>query len=389
MVKTIFQPRVSRLIQTPGLRWLLFMPLVFYPWGLGLQAQEGTAPSETRPSTLRFMPVDPAASPTPATGYLDQTYTLGSGDVIRVDIFNVPEFSADKGTYPVRVDGTIGVPLVGSVDVQGMTVEDLAQVLTARYAPLLTRPPRLTVTLVRARPVRIAVAGEVKRPGTYVIDFAGQTTATTESFSGVQLPTLTEAIQASGGVTYQANVRDIEVIRPQRSGQDLVLRANLWDLIQRGDLDQDLRLRDGDRVIVPIVTNPPESDSVQVARANFSPESMNVQVVGEVVKAGNVEVPPNASLNQAILAAGGFKDPRAQTSSVDLVRLNPNGTVERRTLQVSLADSPNEQTNPILRPDDVVMVARNNLAVTSDFLTLLLSPITSVTTILRILGLGL
>jgi polysaccharide export outer membrane protein len=229
----------------------------------------------------------------------------------------------------------------------------------------------------------------VKRPGTYVIDFAGQTTATTESFSGVQLPTLTEAIQASGGVTYQANVRDIEVIRPQRSGQNLVLRANLWDLIQRGDLDQDLRLRDGDRVIVPIVTNPPESDSVQVARANFSPESMKVQVVGEVVKAGNVEVPPNASLNQAILAAGGFKDPRAQTSSVDLVRLNPNGTVERRTLQVSLADSPNEQTNPILRPDDVVMVARNNLAVTSDFLTLLLSPITSVTTILRILGLGL
>jgi polysaccharide export outer membrane protein len=98
-------------------------------------------------------------------------------------------------------------------------------------------------------------------------------------------------------------------------------------------------------------------------------------------------VPANASLNQAILAAGGFKDPRAKTSSVELVRLNPNGTVERRTLQVSLADSPNEATNPILRPDDVVMVARNNVAVTADFLGLLLSPITSVTTILRILGL--
>lgn len=387
MVKTIPQPSVCHLIHTPGLRWLLLMPLVFYPWGPGLRAQENAVSTETRPSTLQFMPVDPVANPTPATGYLDETYTLGSGDVIRVDIFNVPEYSADKGTYPVRVDGTIGVPLVGAVDVQGMTVEDVAQVLTARYSPLLTRPPRLTVTLVRARPVRIAVAGEVKRPGTYVIDFAGQTTANRDSFSGVQLPTLTEAIQASGGVTYQANVRDIEVIRPQRSGQDLVLRANLWDLIQRGDLDQDLRLRDGDRVIVPIVTNPPENESVQVARANFSPESMKVQVVGEVVKAGNVEVPPNASLNQAILAAGGFKDPRAQTSSVDLVRLNPNGTVERRTLQVSLADSPNEETNPILRPDDVVMVARNNIAITSDFLTLLLSPVASVTTILRLLGL--
>lgn len=387
MVEPISQSRAFRPVQIIGLRWLMLIPLVFYPWGLSLQAQETPVTSEAKPSTWRFMPVDSAASPAPAANYLDETYTLGAGDVIRVDIFNVPEYSADKGTYPVRVDGTIGVPLVGSVDVQGMTVEDTAQVLTASYVPLLTRPPRLTVTLVRARPVRIAVAGEVKRPGTYVVDFAGQTTATTDSFSGVQLPTLTEAIQASGGVTYQANVRDIEVIRPQRSGQDLVLRANLWDLIQRGDLDQDLRLRDGDRVIVPIVTNPPESESVQVARANFSPESMKVQVVGEVAGAGNVEVPANASLNQAILAAGGFKDPRAQTSSVDLVRLNPNGTVERRTLEVNLADSPNEETNPILRPDDVVMVARNNVAATSDFLTLLLSPITSVTTILRLIGL--
>ena len=199
MVKTIPQPSVCHLIHTPGLRWLLLMPLVFYPWGPGLRAQENAVSTETRPSTLQFMPVDPVANPTPATGYLDETYTLGSGDVIRVDIFNVPEYSADKGTYPVRVDGTIGVPLVGAVDVQGMTVEDVAQVLTARYSPLLTRPPRLTVTLVRARPVRIAVAGEVKRPGTYVIDFAGQTTANRDSFSGVQLPTLTEAIQASGG----------------------------------------------------------------------------------------------------------------------------------------------------------------------------------------------
>lgn len=361
--------------------------MVVHPWGQALHAQQGSLAPQSTSSSVQFMPADSVPSSGLDVSYLDETYALGSGDVIRVDIFNVPEYSADKGTYPVRVDGTIGVPLVGSVDVLGMTVEDVAQVLTARYAPLLTRPPRLTVTLVRARPVRIAVAGEVKRPGTYVIDFAGQTTANQDSFSGVQLPTLTEAIQASGGVTYQANVRDIEVIRPQRSGQNLVLRANLWDLIQRGDLDQDLQLRDGDRVIVPIVTNPPESDSVQVARANFSPESMNVQVVGEVVRGGNVEVPANASLNQAILAAGGFKDPRAKTSSVELVRLNPNGTVERRTLQVSLADSPNEATNPILRPDDVVMVARNNVAVTADFLGLLLSPITSVTTILRILGL--
>lgn len=386
-VRPISFPSISPPVQAIVPRLLLLMPLVFHPWGLALQAEETNLSPQTRPSSTRFMPVDPAAAPALEASFLDETYALGSGDVIRVDIFNVPEYSADKGTYPVRVDGTIGVPLVGSVDVLGMTVEDVAQVLTARYAPLLTRPPRLTVTLVRARPVRIAVAGEVKRPGTYVIDFAGQTTANQDSFSGVQLPTLTEAIQASGGVTYQANVRDIEVIRPQRSGQNLVLRANLWDLIQRGDLDQDLQLRDGDRVIVPIVTNPPESDSVQVARANFSPESMNVQVVGEVVRGGNVEVPANASLNQAILAAGGFKDPRAKTSSVELVRLNPNGTVERRTLQVSLADSPNEATNPILRPDDVVMVARNNVAVTSDFLTLLLSPVTSVTTILRLLGL--
>ena len=113
---------------------------------------------------------------------------------------------------------------------------------------------------------------------------------------------------------------------------------------------------------------------------------MSVQVVGEVVRPGDVTLPANATLNQAILAAGGFSNSRANSSTVQLVRLNPDGTVDQRTLDVDLAAPVNDTTNPILRPNDVVMVDRNTLATAGDTLGVVLNPLTALTAILRIFG---
>ena len=79
-----------------------------------------------------------------------------------------------------------------------------------------------------------------------------------------------------------------------------------------------------------------------------------------------VKLQPNSSLNQALLAAGGFNDSRASRGSVDLIRLNSNGTVSKRPVKVDLAKGINEETNPILRNNDVVVVDRNGLARTGD-----------------------
>jgi polysaccharide export outer membrane protein len=306
---------------------------------------------------------------------------LGPGDRIRIDIFNIPEFSgAENGVHEVLPDGTLALPLAGIVDMQGLTLAEAQTTLTTSYARLLTRPPQLTVTLLAARPVRVVVAGEVNRPGTYSIDLESS-----DGGGGRQWPSLTQVLQTAGGITQQANIKDVQVRRPQRQGE-AVLTTNLWELIRTGNISQDVRLRDGDTVFIPkaLATSPEES--VAISSANFSPEEMPVQVVGEVVRPGSVTLPANATLNQAVLAAGGFKNSRAQVSTVQLVRLNPNGSVDQRTISVDLAAPANETTNPILRPNDVVMVDRNTLAAAGDTLAVVLNPLTALTAILRIFG---
>lgn len=314
-----------------------------------------------------------------------EAYVLGPGDRIRIDIFNIPEFSgSENGVHEVLVDGTLSLPMAGVVAVQGLTLAETQSALVASYAPLLTRPPQLTVTLLSARPVRVVVAGEVNRPGTYTIELEAEASGGSGG-AGRQWPTLTQLIQAAGGITQQANIKEIQVRRPQRQGE-AILTSSLWDLIRTGDISQDVRLRDGDTIVIPQATAILPEESVAISSANFSPEEMPVQVVGEVASPGGVTLPANATLNQAILAAGGFENSRAQSSRVQLVRLNPDGSVEQRTVDVDLAAAANDTTNPILRPNDVVIVNRNVAAAAGDTLGLFLRPFTSLNTVLRLLG---
>ena len=335
------------------------------------------------PGRSAAAPLEPGLSER-SSGRSPDGYVLGPGDRIRIDIFNIPEFSGpENGVHEVLVDGTLALPLAGTVAVQGLTLGEAQTALANRYASLLTRPPRLTVTLLSARPVRVVVAGEVNRPGTYTIELESETSG--GGGGGRQWPTLTQVIQEAGGITQQANIKDIQVRRPQRQG-DAILTASLWDLIRTGDISQDVRLRDGDTIVIPQAVAISPEESVTISSANFSPAEMSVQVVGEVASPGGVTLPANATLNQAILAAGGFESSRAQSSRVQLVRLNPDGSVDQRTVDVDLAASANDSTNPILRPNDVVIVDRNTAAAAGDTLGLFLRPFTTLTTVLRFLG---
>jgi polysaccharide export outer membrane protein len=105
----------------------------------------------------------PAANVDFATDETD--YTLGAGDQIKLDIFQVAEYS---GEYPVLVDGTISLPLVGRVDVRGLSLKETSEVVSKKYATYLKRPI-ITVGLVAPRPLRIGIAGEVDNPGAYEV----------------------------------------------------------------------------------------------------------------------------------------------------------------------------------------------------------------------------
>ena len=235
------------------------------------------------------------------------------------------------------------------------------------------------IPMAQAR--NVTVVGEVARPGPYIV-LGGDTGA---DFNLGGLPTVTRAIQIAGGIKPLANLREIQLQRPTREGSAQIISVNLWQLLQTGDINQDPIVQDGDIIIVPATAEVNPAEAEQIATASFAPETINVRVVGEVTIPGTIRVQPNTPLNQALLAAGGFRNSRADRGGVELIRLNPNGTVSRQTVSVDLAASINEQTNPILRNNDIVVVNPSGITAFGDNLNNIFSATTSTGGFLRVL----
>lgn len=304
----------------------------------------------------------------------DATYRLGPQDIIRIDVFNFPEFSS---TQTVLQDGTVSLPFVGTVSLDGLTLKDAGTELSRKLSPFL-RSPIVSVILSSARPIRVSLVGEIGRPGSYTIggqQFSGTGVAAAElgtvGPAAQPLITLTRAIQLAGGISAEADVRRILVQRGQEQ-----YRINLWNLLQTGDLSQDLRLADGDIIRIPTAILPNPQEAIEVASSNFSPTSITALVVGEVLRPGPQQIPPGIPFNQVILRTGGFT-PNARRDKAQLVRLNPNGTVTRRVIALDFNQPVDPDKNPLIQNQDILIVDRSALAVFSETAQQLFSPFTS------------
>jgi polysaccharide export outer membrane protein len=312
---------------------------------------------------------------------MDDAYRLGRSDEISIRIFGVdPEFF-DRDTYIIPVDGRLNLPWVGQIILDGLTIQQAESRIAQSYASFI-KSPQVTVSLVSPRSLRVTVSGQVQRPGSYSLTprEAGVSSGLVQVGGNPNdWPTVVTAIQAAGGLQQQANLRTVELRRLRSDSSVHSTTIDLWALLQGKHSSQDISLRDGDTIIVPVASNLDASEAQQIAIANFSPDSIAVNIAGEVKTPGEVEIKPNSSLNQAILAAGGFDDPRASSGSANLIRLNADGTVVNRVIQVNYSDPLNEETNPALRDDDIVLISRRSMAQTSDFLGLLSGVILGIT----------
>lgn len=310
------------------------------------------------------------------SSFMDERYILGPGDRLALTFFNVPEYDGEK---QVLVDGSIHLPLIGPLNVAGLALEDATHTIEIAYARYL-RTPGISIDLVTPRPMRVGISGEVNRPGTYDIPLVNR-----DMEGVIDWPTVIEAIQLSGGITDQANVRQVEIQRPQSFGGEVIISLNIWDMLITGNIQNDITLRHGDAIHIPTAMALTPEELTQLSAANFSPNSIQVTVVGEVPTPGAVAIPPNAPLNQALLAAGGFDPRRAKTDEVTLVRLNPDGTVSQRSIPVNFDEGINEDTNPSLRDNDVVMVGRSASAAFSDDVSGVAGPLGAILSPFRLL----
>jgi polysaccharide export outer membrane protein len=294
----------------------------------------------------------------------------GPDEIITIDLVRLLKEGDLRQDLTLRDRDSVFIPTATSFD-----LADSSLLADASFAATNTDP------------LNVGVVGEVYRPGPYtlspgnnVVGSAGSVgnADSTSNRGGIKnQPTVTQAIQAAGGIKPQADIRTIQIRRITRTGAEQLVTVDFWKMLQEGDLKQDIALQQGDTIIVPTATATSTADATKIATASFSPATIDVNVVGEVPKPGIAKVPPNSPLNTALLAAGGFDNKRARKSSVDLIRLNPDGTVSQRTVAINFDKGINEQTNPALRNNDVIVVRRSGLTTFTDNLGNALAPVTS------------
>jgi polysaccharide biosynthesis/export protein len=237
-------------------------------------------------------------------------------------------------------------------------------------------------------PVKVVIAGEVNRPGSYTVKGDANTTNNNTQLTGtVTLPTVTQAIQVASGIKPTADIRQVQLIRTTRSGEQKIT-LNLFKLLQQGDTSQDIILQEGDRIFIPPATALSPQDVEIISSSTFSPATIKINVVGE--KGGTtgalstIEVAPNTTLNQAILVAGGFNNVRANKNQVDFIRLNPNGTVTKRLVRLDFTKGIDNEVNPRLQNNDTIVIGRSNLTRLGDGFSSILSPFSGIFSILNI-----
>ena len=294
-------------------------------------------------------------------------YTLGPGDGLQLNFLD-PEAKSLNGTFGILADGTTTLPLVGSVQLIGLTIGQATRWLTSLYSKQLVRP-QLTLTLTSPRPVRVTIVGEVSRPGLYPLG----------SFSNP-----VEAIQTAGGVTVNADVRNIRLRRlAGPAGAQKETTLNLADLFTNGNQLQNPVLFDGDTVVVSRSIQPIPEEVLAIGQTNLAPPTINVTVIGEVKSPGSLALPANTPLIEALFRSGGVIRRRAKINRVELVRFNRNGTTTRQIFSFKEDLPVSNLTNPPLRSGDTIIVRSNIYAKALNFFNDLSEPLNALNSVLN------
>ena len=229
--------------------------------------------------------------------------------------------------------------------------------------------------------------GEVENPGLYLLNPSGEGSQVEGQGGSIPgLPTVVSLIQKAGGITLNANLGNVRLRRriPGDSNQLREVQLNLVSLLQQGDKRQNPFLFDGDTLLISRAPAPPPDEVLELAATNLSPQSIQVNIVGEVKGGGRLSLPAGTPLMQAILAAGGVDRQRANRSNIELVRINRNGTATLRRYNLDFSQGVSGPRNPPLRDGDSVIVNRSVLATGSDALNTITTPFTGLVNILAL-----
>ncbi|MCL1471559.1 polysaccharide biosynthesis/export family protein [Argonema antarcticum] len=270
-------------------------------------------------------------------------YRLGPGDTLSVITQRFADLSFIANVSP---EGKIVVPLLGTVSVGGLTLPEVQEKIRLGLNRYVIDPV-VNVSLGAQRPVQVTITGAVVKPGFYNLGFP---------------PRLSTALLTAGGSTTQADLRQIRVRRFLLDGSFIEQPIDLFTPLAAGDPLPDLRLEDGDAVIVPQlgVGNDATYDRQLVAKSTLSQQVINIRVLSYPNQGlGNIRLPNGSNFLDAFTAAS----PNLQVADLTRVALirfdQERGRAIVRELNGKRALFGDASQNVPLRDNDVIVIGRN------------------------------
>ena len=227
-----------------------------------------------------------------------QDYRLGSGDIIHITVFQNPDLTIDTR---VSEKGYITYPLIGSVEIGGLTIDGAADKISEQLKQGgFVQKPQVNIALVQIKGNQVSVLGQVNRPGRFPLD-----TLNTR---------VSDMLSIAGGTTQMGS--DVAVLTGTRNGKPFRKEIDIASMFLDDKLKDDVLLENG--------------DAIYVHRYPM------YYVYGEVQRPGSYRVERNMTVMQA-LAQGGGLTMRGSERWIKLFRRDASGKTEQ--LSPSLTDS--------------------------------------------------
>jgi polysaccharide export outer membrane protein len=258
---------------------------------------------------------------------VDADYRVGPGDVLEVEVYDDPDLS---GLVTVQHGGEISFPLLGDVEVNGLTAREVRETLTLLLAKDYLVDPQVAVRVKEHRSQWITLVGEVVRPGKYFLQGS---------------KTLLELLTEAGGFT------------PQASGEVLVSRRDVTETPAGGE--------NGGNEPVRIFLSQDQPQAQQ--KAGLSHQLHNGDIVtatstqffyvsGEVKSPGSYPITPGLTVLKAVSVAGGLTK-FGSKGKVEILRKGGQSDTER--IKVDLDDIEGGKKPDVpLEAEDIIKVGK-------------------------------
>jgi polysaccharide export outer membrane protein len=250
---------------------------------------------------------NPAQAQAATSAAAPNEYRLGSGDVIRVTVFQNPDLTLEGR---ISESGVVSYPLLGSIRLGGQSVTAAEKFIAEGLRNgNFVRQPQVSLIVLQVRGNQASVLGQVNRPGRYPIEVADMR--------------LSELLATAGGIA--PNGTDVVIVTGVRNNQPYRYEVDVPTLFAPGGRDKDIFILNGDTVFV---------DRQQL-----------VYIYGEVQRPGPMRLERDMTLLQ-VLASGGGLTLRGTEKGIKVHRKEADGSIQQ--IVPTLTDK--------LREGDVVFV---------------------------------